>query len=275
MTIDLHAHTTASDGTAAPEDVVRDALAAGVDVLAITDHDSVDGIDPAVAAASGTALVVVPGVELSAEVGTATDVHILGYFIDHRSPALLAELERLRLARLDRARLMVAALAEAGYDLTLDDVLVHARAGAVGRSHVARALTDAGCVESVEHAFRDLIGRDGPFFVRKRLLSGERAVAVIREAGGVAVIAHPGVTRADQVIPSLIAAGMGGIEAYHAEHTRSDRDRYAAMARRLGLVATGGSDHHGPGTRSAALGSGGTPDAAVDSLRTRATIAGP
>lgn len=275
MAVDLHVHTTASDGTAAPADVVALALERRLTVVAITDHDSVEGIDEALDASDGTPLTVIPGVELSANTDDALDLHILGFFLDHRSPALLEALTTLRERRLDRAKEMVDALTAAGYAVTLERVFAHAGEGAVGRSHIARALVDAGDVESVEHAFRDLIGRTGPFFIGKRLLSAVDAVALIRAAGGVAVLAHPGVTRSDASIPELVQAGLGGLEAFHAEHTQSDRDRYAGLAKRLGLVVTGGSDYHGPGTKNASLGAGGCPDSAVEALRERAGISQP
>jgi 3',5'-nucleoside bisphosphate phosphatase len=275
MAVDLHVHTTASDGTASPAEVVALALERRLRAIAITDHDSVEGIDAALDAAAGTHLIVVPGVELSASTETADDLHILGFFIDHRSPVLLAALEGLRERRAARAQEMVDALSAAGYGVTIEQVLAHAGTGAVGRSHVARALVDAGDVESVEHAFRQLIGRHGPYFVRKRLLSAVDAVALIRDAGGVAVLAHPGVTHSDEAIPALIEAGLGGLEACHAEHTTSDRDRYTGLAARLGLIVTGGSDYHGPGTKNASLGSGGCPEAALEALEERATISEP
>jgi predicted metal-dependent phosphoesterase TrpH len=275
MAVDLHTHTTASDGTASPADVVAFALERRLSVIAITDHDSVEGIDEALVAADGTSLTVIPGVELSASTEDALDLHILGFFLDHRSPALLSALAGLRARRLDRAKEMVDALTAAGYAVTLERVFAQAGSGSVGRSHIARALVDAGDVESVEHAFRDLIGRSGPFFIGKRLLSAVDAVALIRAAGGVAVLAHPGVTRSDASIPELVQAGLGGLEAFHAEHTQSDRDRYAGLAERLGLVVTGGSDYHGPGTKNASLGAGGCPDSAVEALRERAGISRP
>lgn len=275
MTVDLHVHTTASDGTLAPADVIARALELRLRAIAVTDHDSVEGLAAAIAAAAGTALEVVPGVELSAATASAQDLHVLGYFIDHTDPTLRQALADLRERRVERAREMVEALRAAGYSVTLEGVFARAGDAAVGRSHIARALVDAGDVESVERAFAELIGREGPYFIGKRLLSATGAVALIRGAGGVPVLAHPGVTRADSAIPELVEAGLGGLEAYHAEHTRSDRDRYANLAASMGLAVSGGSDFHGPGTKTCALGSGGCPDAAVEELRRRATISGP
>ena len=273
-TIDLHVHTTASDGAVTPADVVAAALDLGLKAIAITDHDSVEGVDQALAAAAGTALQVLPGVELSARAANASDVHVLGYLIDHHDPTLLAALKRLREERLRRAVAMVRALADAGHGIELDAVLRHAAAGAVGRVHVARALVEAGSVDSIEQAFADLIGRDRPFYVRKAFFSSEEALALIHGAGGVGVLAHPGVT-GESALVSLVDAGLDGIEAYHAEHTAPQQAHFASLAARFGLLVTGGSDYHGPGMRSAALGTGECPAGALEALRVRATILRP
>jgi len=265
MRADLHAHTTASDGTLAPDALVARAIERGLDVLAVTDHDSVAGIAAAVAAARGTALTVVPGVELSA-VWEDRDVHVLGYFIDAEDAHLLAHLEDLRLARLHRAEAIVAALREAGYDVRIEEVLDLAGGGSVGRSHVARALVNGGHVPSVPDAFANLLGRGRPFYVSKDVRSPVDVLEVIRSAGGLSVLAHPGVTHVDDLVPTLVEGGLSGIEAFHAEHTPEDRERYARLAADLGLLVTGGSDFHGIGTPAAELGSVDLPPEAVERL---------
>lgn len=269
MRVDLHVHTTASDGVLAPSDVVRAAIAAGVDVIAITDHDTIAGIDEALAASSESALRVVPGVELSVEEAASSDVHLLGFMIDHTDAELVATLSGLREARAVRARSMVEALAEAGYSIDYGTVAALAGAGSIGRVHVARALVAAGSVDTVEDAFRLLIGAGAPFHVRKQTLAGARAIAAIHGAGGVAVLAHPGVS-GEAALTSLVDAGLDGIEAFHAEHTARQRQHFASLAARLGLLVTGGSDFHGPDTRSAPIGGGACPEDAVDALRARA-----
>jgi predicted metal-dependent phosphoesterase TrpH len=274
MTVDLHVHTTASDGLVAPAGIVRAALDLGLRVISITDHDSVEGVAGAIDAARGTALEVLPGVELSVRADDGADVHLLGYLIDHTDPFLLQALERLRAARFDRAAAMVGALAGAGHRVGLDAVLGHAAGGAVGRVHVARALVEAGSVTDVEQAFAELIGRNGPFYVHKASFSAREALALIHDAGGVAVLAHPGVTGEGDVV-RLVDLGLDGIEAYHAEHTPAQRAHFASVAKRFGLVTTGGSDFHGPGMRSARLGAGACPPGAVEALRERATILRP
>jgi len=274
MTVDLHVHTTASDGLVAPADVIACALNLGLRVISITDHDSVEGVAEAIDAARGTALEVLPGVELSVRADDGADVHLLGYLIDHLDLTLLKALERLRAARFERAAEMVAALAKAGHEVGLESVLGHAAGGAVGRVHVARALVEAGSVTDVEQAFAELIGRDGPFYVHKAFFSAQEALALIHHAGGVAVLAHPGVT-GDGALVRLMDLGLDGIEAFHAEHTPAQRAHFASVAKRFGLVTTGGSDFHGPGMRSAALGAGACPAGAVEALRERATILRP
>ena len=266
MTADLHVHTAASDGNLTAGEVVQLAWAMGLSTIAITDHDSVEGIAPALAAAAGTSLRVIPGVELSASVGQL-DAHILGYFIDHTDPVLLEMLAALRASRFERAESMVAALRAAGYDVTIERVVALADPdGAIGRSHLARALVDSGQVSSVGEAFRELIGRDGRFYVSKPLATPREAIETIRAAGGVAVLAHPGINGTEVLLDELIGYGLGGIEAYHTEHTPEQREHFARVAADRRLVATGGSDFHGPGSVSAVLGASRAPEGAVEEL---------
>lgn len=266
MTIDLHVHTAASDGSLTAEEVVALALDVGLSAIAITDHDSVEGVSPALAAAVGTPLNVIPGVELSSSAGEL-DAHILGYFVDHDDEGLLSMLASLRATRLVRAEAMVERLSAAGYEITLGQVVALAdHDGAVGRSHVARALVDSGQVDTVGQAFRDLIGRNGRFYVSKPLATPEQAVRTIRAAGGVAVLAHPGISGTEVLLDDLMACGLGGIEVYHVEHTPEQREHFARVASERGLLATGGSDFHGPGSVSGVLGAGGVPDGVVEEL---------
>jgi 3',5'-nucleoside bisphosphate phosphatase len=272
MPVDLHVHTTASDGALAPADVVRAALAARLSALAVTDHDSVAGIDEALAAAEGTPLVLIPGVELSVDEEDETGgVHVLGLLIDHRDPGLVSALAALRHEREVRARAMVAELVNAGHAIDYETVADIAGAGSIGRVHIARALVAAGSAATIDEAFRTLIGRDAPFYVTKRTMDAAQAVTAIHTAGGVAVLAHPGVSGAE-ALPLLLDAGLDGIEVFHAEHTEADRERFATLAERHGLLVTGGSDFHGPGVRSAPIGAGGCPEDAPETLRERATL---
>ncbi len=263
MRVDLHTHTTASDGSLAPADLVGAAASEGLDAIAITDHDSVEGVPAACAAARELPIDVIPGVELSA-VHDGTDVHILGFFIDYRDPVLLARLSELRECRHDRAERMVSALREAGYDVALDDVLVLAEGGSVGRSHVAKALVGGGHADSVSDAFERLIGRGRPYYVPKPVAEPPAVVDTILSAGGVPVLAHPGITKVDDLVPALVDAGLAGLEVYHGDHTEEMRQRYAQMAEELGLVATGGSDYHGPDAPGVPLGAAPVPASALD-----------
>jgi predicted metal-dependent phosphoesterase TrpH len=265
MRADFHVHSTASDGTSTPEELVALAVKRGLDVIALTDHDSVEGIPAALSAACGSGLTVVPAVELSA-ISEGIDVHVLAYFIDRTDPALLAELFELRAARARRAIAMVAALSDAGYEVTLDDVNLLAGEGAVGRAHIARALVASGDAESVSDAFKRLIGRDCPFYVPKLSAPPSEVVSRMRQLGAVPVLAHPGVTGVDYLIPELVDAGLLGIEAYHADHTPEQRERYAKLAASLGVLATGGTDFHGPGSRNPELGAVDVPSEAVEAL---------
>lgn len=262
MRADLHAHTTASDGTLTPASLVAHAAERRLDVLAVTDHDSVAGVSEAISAAAGTGITVVPGVELSA-VSNDRDVHVLGYFIDYESAELLAHLVDLRLARRHRAEQIVVALQDAGFDVSLEEVLALADGGSVGRSHVAQALVNGGHVATIPDAFGTLLGRGRPFYVAKDVRSPVEVLDVVHRAGGLSVLAHPGVTRADDLLPALLAAGLAGIEAYHVEHTTEDRERYARLAEEHGLLVTGGSDFHGPGAPVAGLGGIDLPEEAV------------
>jgi hypothetical protein len=244
--IDLHAHTTASDGTCSPAELVALAEDAGLEALAITDHDTVDGVLEAHLAAK--TLHVVAGIELSSS-HEGRNVHILGLFLDISRPELIQTLSGFRADRLDRARRMVEKLNHLGYGISLQDVLDQAEDGVVGRPHVARALVAGGWVPDVHSAFSPgLIGDGGRADVSRTLLSVFDAVALVRDWGGVAVLAHPGI--ADGITEELVSAlarwGLTGIEADYPLHTQQTRDHYRSLAARLGLAVTGGSDFHGP-----------------------------
>lgn len=266
MRADLHVHSTASDGTLTPSQLVWLAVDADLSVLAISDHDSVEGIAEAKLAAAETKLTLIPAVELSTVTRDGRDVHLLGYFVDPDDPSLLDSLRDLREARLSRARSMVAGLNAAGMEISLDQVLEMSAGGAVGRSHVARALVSAGHADSIAEAFTRFIGRGRPFYVAKDMRSPEQAIDCIRDAGGIAVIAHPGVSKVDDLLREMVEAGLQGIEAYHADHSIQQRGHYADLSRGLGLLTTGGSDFHGPGAPNARLGAVDIPEEAIISF---------
>jgi len=244
--LDLHIHSTASDGTLTPEQLVAFALEKRFTALALADHDSVAGIEPALAAAAGTDLVVIPAVEISTDHGQ-TEVHILGYFVDHRHPDLLAKLTAIREARAGRADAIVARLRELGVDITYEQVLQQAQGASVGRPHVAAALVANGHVNSPQEAFDRYLGRGKPGYVPRYKLTPQEAIALIRRCGGLPVLAHPGLVRDDELVREIIAWGVEGLEAYHTAHTAAQSARYARLARERGLLITGGTDSHGPG----------------------------
>lgn len=263
---DLHLHSTFSDGLLTPEDLVTRALALGLPAIAIADHDSVAAVAPALQAARDSGLAVVPAVELSASAHGRT-VHMLGYFIDHLDPTLLARLAALRESRRSRAQRIVDALSAAG--IAIDLTPSHPageRGAAIGRAHIARALIAAGHAHDMRDAFDRFLGEDAPYFASKEPLAPADAIAWIREAGGVAVLAHPGLNDIDDLVLSLVDAGIAGIEAFHGSHTEDTACRYAALAGRYGLIATGGSDFHGSPREGGDMGCAAAPDGALEAL---------
>ena len=249
MRIDLHTHSTASDGTDPPAQVMRRAADAGLDVVALTDHDTLAGHAQA-RRALPPGLTLLPGMELSCRLG-GRSVHMLAYNIDPANTELAAECAAIVEARLSRARRMVEALRGRGVGITWAQVEALAGGGVVGRPHIARAMTAAGAIDSPEQAFTpEWIGTGGRAHVSRYAPDPQRAIRLIRAAGGAAVLAHPGaVSRggklSDQVIAGLAAVGMAGLEVAHPNHDRAERERLGDLATKLGLVPCGGSDDHG------------------------------
>ncbi|GAA1001903.1 PHP domain-containing protein [Acrocarpospora macrocephala] len=249
MRIDLHAHSTASDGTESPAEVVRRARAAGLDVLALTDHDGVAGHPEAIEALPD-GLTLVPGMELSCR-RDGMSIHMLAYLFDPGHPELAAELELIRAARDDRAAAMVARIAELGVPITLDMVAAIAAGGVIGRPHIARAMLAVGAVATVAEAFTPAwIGSGGRAHVSRYALDPVRAVRLTLAAGGAAVLAHPRSAKRGRTVPAdwiaeLAAAGLAGIEIDHRDHTPEARAELRALAADLDLIVTGASDDHG------------------------------
>lgn len=260
MRADLHVHSTASDGTLSPAALVELAARNGVAVIALTDHDSIAGVEDAILAAATQKITVVPAVELSAAVGDRS-VHILGYFVDVVDRALLGALADLRIARVARAIAIVSSLQAAGYDITSDAVMALSDGGAVGRTHIARTLVSLGHAESVSDAFERLVGRGRPFYRPKAHLSPERAIQLIVGSGGIAVMAHPGVSGTEDLIEDLVVLGLGGVEAHHVDHTVEQCAALVTIADRHGLLKTGGTDYHSPHAPHPDLGELSLPEA--------------
>ncbi|HTY76991.1 MAG TPA: PHP domain-containing protein [Candidatus Bathyarchaeia archaeon] len=271
--VDLHTHTTASDGTYSPTELVAEAAQRGVRVLAITDHDSTDGLPEAMAAATAyRPLEILPGIEINCDVEGA-EIHVLGYLMDWQAAWFQDFCRQQRRERRERVHRMVERLNSLGMPIEADDVFAVVKEGSAGRPHVAQVMVTRGYVKTVREAFDKYLGTGKPGHVpRKKLLPAD-AVRLIRRAGGVPVFAHPGLANRDELIPELIAAGLMGIECYYPEHSAAQRGAYVQMCRDHDLVATGGSDFHGPRVRAATLGSPAVPLATVDALRAKAAVA--
>jgi len=247
MRADLHVHSTASDGTDPPAEVMRRAARAGLDVVALTDHDTVAGHAEARAAAGPVALL--PGMELSCRLD-GRSLHMLAYLFDADQPELAAELTRIRDDRVLRARAMVDKLAGLGVDVSWGQVAAIAGPAVVGRPHIARAMADSGAIASPREAFtRDWIADGGRAYVGRYALDPVRAIDLVRAAGGVTVLAHPRAGRdtwvTNEQITRLAAVGLAGLEVFHPDQSEAERARLIALAHDLALVPTGGSDDHG------------------------------
>ena len=245
--IDLHTHTTASDGRCTPDELVARAAQAGVTVLGVTDHDTVAGIAPTAAACARAGIEFVPGIEITA-VADDLDIHVLGYFVDAASSALEAFLAEQRRHRLDRVRLIVERLAVHGIRLDADAIIAPAVANpsvAIGRPWIARAMVSGGHVANTSEAFEKFLATGRAAFVPRMGARPREVFERIHEAGGVASLAHPALVEHDEWIPGFAAAGLDALEAYHSDHDEADTARYLDMADRLGLKVSGGSDFHG------------------------------
>ena len=243
--VDLHSHTTASDGTLSPRELVRAAVKRGVRVLAITDHDSTDGLRDAFdEAARHPQLTIVPGLEINCDV-PGSEVHVLGYYVDDTATWFQDFLREQRAERVARVHRIAERLAELGMPIDPAEVFAIVKEGSAGRPHVAQVMVQRGYVKSVREAFDRWLHANGPANVPRRRLTPIDAIAVIRRAGGVPVFAHPGLASRDELVPEMVAAGLMGIETYYAEHSAAQTAHYKDLCRQHGLIATGGSDYHG------------------------------
>lgn len=253
MRIDLHTHSSVSDGTETPAELMATARAAGLDVVALTDHDTTDGWAEA-RDARPAGLTVVPGMELSCrwfpDDQPPISVHLLAYLFDPVSPALAAERGRLREERLSRGERIVEALAGDGYPVVWAEIVEASAGGVVGRPHVARALVRAGVVESVDAAFATLLHHRSPYYVTKVDTDVRQGIALVRAAGGVPVFAHGRATKrgrvvGDDAVAEMAEAGLLGLEVDHPDHSEEERRPLRGLAGELGLIVTGSSDYHG------------------------------
>jgi 3',5'-nucleoside bisphosphate phosphatase len=267
--IDLHTHSTASDGIYSPTELLQRAKGAGLRVLALTDHDNTGGLQEAAQAAAKLDIDFIPGVEINTDV-TAGEVHVLGYFLEYERPAFQAVLKVLRDARERRGQRMVELLNEEGIPISWERVREIAK-GSVGRPHVARALLEAGYVQSIGEAFDKYIGKGCYAYVPRYRLTPEHAVRLITSANGLPVIAHPielpGLDELRNWLPGLCEAGMVGLETYYGPYTPADEQELRALANEYHLIPTGGSDFHGPGIHPTPLGGRPVPYEAVERLK--------
>ncbi len=264
--VDLHLHSTASDGQYPPAELVQMALKKGLRVIALTDHDTTEGLEEALNAAHGSDLMVIPGIELSTDVPGQYEVHILGYWIDWHNPLFQERLTTMRQSRLHRARQVWERLVQIGCPLSWERLLAIAGGGAVGRPHIAQALIEAGYAESLQDAFQRYIGRNAPAYVTRPKLLPQQAIELVRQAQGLPVLAHP--AQIIERIPMLAQAGLVGLEAYYDGYPQAQKEFLARLARKHNLIATGGSDFHGPdNVGTSDLGQVDVPYAAVIELQ--------
>ena len=269
MPADLHLHTNYSDGTFSPEQLVAEAAKQQLTAIALTDHDTVEGCPRAAAAAAAAGIEFIPATELTAE-HAGTELHLLGYDLDMANPALRDAMSRFQQVRQDRIRHMVERLNRLNIPLRIETVFELANCRSPGRPHVARALVAQGLCSSLDEAFDRFLKRDRPAWVPKCKVSVEEAIRLIHNAGGIAVLAHPGLSRADPFIESLAESGLDGLECHHTKHTPSMTEHYLSVAHRLSLLVTGGSDCHGLSKGRPLIGTVRVPDEHVRALRSAA-----
>lgn len=250
--IDLHLHTTASDGNFTPEEVVTKAKQLGFKAIAISDHDTVAGIKAAIKKAKEIDLEIVPGIEINTDYA-GTEVHVLGYYIDYEDKVLLNKLAELKEARYFRAQKIVEKLNNLGVEIDFSEVLDLAEGEVVGRSHIAQIILEKGYVQEWSQVFAEYIGHDAPAYVEREKLAVKGAIELIKEAGGIPVIAHPGLINDDDLLYEFIEWGVLGLEVYHTEHDKEEEEKYLAFANENDLLVTGGSDCHGPRRKSGVL----------------------
>ena len=265
---DLHLHTFFSDGTFTPEELVLHAQKNSLACIALTDHDTVEGCERAAKACAAVKMEFIPGAELTAEMDD-TEVHILGYFLDTQNAVLLEKIAKFQAVRQSRIHEMVAALNKLGVPLKVEAVFALANCKSPGRPHVARALVKERLIGNLDEAFEKYLKRGRPAWVPKAKMSALESVELIHQAGGLAVMAHPGLNRSDEIIPGLVDAGLDGIECFHSKHSTSTSERYLEITDKYRLLVTGGSDCHGFSKNKPLIGSVRLPYEHVQQLQAR------
>ena len=258
--VDLHCHSTASDGTFSPAEVVALAVSSGLSALALTDHDTIGGVAEAAAAARKAGIDFVPGIEISCDVPRPATMHLLGYGVDPQSPVLLDLTTRLIDGRNDRNPRIVRKLNELGVAITMEEVEAEAGGNVVGRPHIAAILHRKGYVSSIKQAFDKYLAQGAPAYFDKERLTPKQAIELVRQSGGVAVLAHPVQLRTEndaqleRIVKDLTDLGLAGLEVIHSDHDAALVEKYSQMADRYGLIKTGGSDFHGTNKKNINLG---------------------
>lgn len=268
--VDLHIHTHFSDGTLTPEEVVREAKKRGFSAIAITDHDSVDAIAPAMKEAEKCALEIIPAVEFTTEEND-TEIHILGYFIDYKNKKFEKLLDDLREKRKKRIKKILVKLKNLGIEIQMEDILKIAGPGSIGRLHLALCLKEKGYVKNIYEAFSKYIGEGKPAYEKGALLTPVQVLELIKNLGGAAVLAHPNTLKSKKLVKHIIKLGIAGIEVYHSGHTQELSNYFLNLAKENNLLITGGSDCHGLGKGRLLLGSVELPYSAVEKLREKTT----
>ena len=269
---DLHIHTNYSDSTQTPEEVILDARQQGLACIAITDHDTIDGVAPAMKAAKPFAIEVLPGIELSSE-AAGRDIHILGYLFEYNNESFVKKIKYMQDVRVERMREMIDKLKGLGIDnIALEEVRERAQSGSVGRPHLAALMQEKGWTTSIKKAFDDYLADDAPAYVPKFKQSPYEAIALIKNTGGVPVLAHPMLTGVDELIPGLVEAGLLGLEVFYPNSTEQTTRFYSALAKKHNLIATGGSDAHGTVKKYTSIGRVKVPYSIVEQLKAACAV---
>lgn len=263
---DLHLHTTFSDGSYTPQEIINASLKQGLSAIAIVDHDTVEGIESAIEAVKGKDIEVIPGIELSTDY-EGGEVHILGYFIDYKNDHLLVKLDSFRKIREERVYKILSKLAAVGINLDADSVFAIAKTATAGRLHIAYAMLKQGIVGSISEAFQKYIGDKCPAYVSGFGLSPSEAIRLIKDIAGIPVLAHPYSLRRDELIPQFVNDGLMGLEVYYPEHTQGMINFYLGLAQKYNLLVTVGSDYHGETKPNVRIGMIKFPYELVEKLR--------
>lgn len=281
--VDLHCHSTASDGTLAPSDVVALAIRSGLSALALTDHDSIAGVQEAAEAAHKAGIDFLPGIEISCDVPKPATMHLLGYGVDPHSPVLLEMTRRLIEGRNDRNPKIIQRLNELGVRISMEELEAEAKGGVIGRPHIAAILLRKRYVSSIKNAFDKYLAPGGAAYFDKERISPKQAIDMVRRSGGLPVLAHPSQLRTendaqlDRTVKDLADLGLAGLEVIHSDHNEAMVTKYTALADKYGLLKTGGSDFHGTNKKNISLGVANgrrVPREFFDSLVARLTSAG-